>query len=184
MPKGRLEEHIETDVAPYDLWEENGLITITGGANEYKNDYKFIINHLKEIIEAYDLKLKAIGYDPHNADGFLSDLEEFGVPLLSITQSARFLNDATEDMKLNIKSRKIEYDKQNELLSWCFSNAKVVANSFGEIKVDKEPRAKTKRIDPVDACIDAHVAYMKLKEEDPVDIDKEMKNYLQMMNWG
>jgi hypothetical protein len=25
---------------------------------------------------------------------------------------------------------------------------------------------------------------MKLKEEDPVDIDKEMKNYLQMMNWG
>lgn len=184
MPKGRLEEHIETDVAPYDLWEENGLITITGGANEYKNDYKFIINHLKEIIEAYDLKLKAIGYDPHNADGFLSDLEEFGVPLLSITQSARFLNDATEDMKLNIKSRKIEYDKQNELLSWSFSNAKVVANSFGEIKVDKEPRSKTKRIDPVDACIDAHVAYMKLKEEDPVDIDKEMKNYLQMMNWG
>lgn len=49
MPKGRLEEHIETDVAPYDLWEENGLITITGGANEYKNDYKFIINHLKKL---------------------------------------------------------------------------------------------------------------------------------------
>lgn len=103
---------------------------------------------------------------------------------MSITQSARFLNDATVDMKLNIKSKKIEYDKQNELLSWSFSNAKVVANSFGEIKVDKEPRAKTKRIDPVDACIDAHVAYMKLKEEDPIDVDKEMKNYLQMMNWG
>lgn len=184
MPKGRLEEHIETDIAPYDLWESNGLITITGGVNEYKNDYKFIINHLREIITAYDLDLKAIGYDPHNADGFLGDLEEFGVPLLAITQSARFLNDATVDMKLNIKSKKIEYDKQNELLSWSFSNAKVVANSFGEIKVDKEPRAKTKRIDPVDACIDAHVAYMKLKEEDPIDLDKEMSNYLQMMKWG
>ena len=86
-------------------------------------------------------------------------------------------------MKLNIKSKKIEYDKQNELLSWSFSNAKQVANSFGEIKVDKEPRAKTKRIDPVDACIDAHVAYMKLKEETTVDVDKEMENYLQMMKW-
>lgn len=183
MPKGRLEEHIDTDVAPYDLWESSELITVTGGASEYKNDYKFIVNHLKELITAYDLDLKAIGYDPHNADGFLGDLEEFGVPLLAITQSARFLNDATVDMRLNIKSKKIEYDKQNELLSWSFSNAKVVANSFGEIKVDKEPRAKTKRIDPVDACIDAHVAYMKLKEEDSVDIDKEMENYLQMMNW-
>ena len=182
MPRGRLDEHIETDIAPYDLWESAGLITVTGGVSEYKNDYKFIINHLKDLIQEYDLDLKAIGYDPHNADGFLGDLEEFGVPLLQVTQSARFLNDATVDMQLNIKSQKIEYDKQNELLSWSFSNAKVVKNSFGEIKIDKEPKAKTKRIDPADACIDAHVVYMKLKEE-PVDVDKEMENYLQMMMW-
>lgn len=104
--------------------------------------------------------------------------------MLAITQSARFLNDATVDMRLDIKSNKIEYDEENELLSWSFANAKVVANSFGEIKVDKEPRAKNKRIDPVDACIDAHVAYMKLKEEDSIDMDKEMKNYLQIMKWG
>ncbi len=181
MPAGRLEEHIETDIAPYDLWKNNGLITVTGGTSEYKNDYKFIIKHLKEIINEYDLQLKAIGYDPHNADGFLSDLEEFGVPLLSITQSARFLNDATVDMRLNIKSKNVEYDKQNELMSWSFTNAKVVANSFGEIKVDKEPRAKTKRIDPVDACINAHVTYMKLKEEEKIDLDKEMAKYLDMM---
>lgn len=183
MPKGRLDEHIETDVAPYDLWESKGLITVTGGVNEYKNDYKFIVNHLRDLITEYDLDLKAIGYDPHNADGFLADLEEFGVPLLSITQSARFLNDATVDMRLDVKSNKIEYDVENELLSWSFSNAKTVANSFGEIKVDKEPKAKTKRIDPVDACIDAHVAYMKLKEEEHVDTNKEMENYLKMMNW-
>lgn len=184
MPKGKLEEHIETDVAPYDMWEESGLITVTGGVNEYKNDYKFIIKHLKEIIDEYDLKLKAIGYDPHNADGFLGDLEEFGVPLLSITQSARFLNDATVDMQLNIKSEKVEFDKQNELMGWSFLNAKIVKNSFGEMKVDKEPKAKTKRIDPVDACIDAHVAYMKLKETETRDAEKEMQNYLRMMGWG
>lgn len=185
MPRGRMEEHIETDVAPYDLWQREDLIIITGGINEYKNDYKFIINHLKELIEEYDLELKAIGYDPHNADGFLADLEEFGVPLLQVTQSARFLNDATVDMRLNIKSKKIEFDKQNELLSWSFLNAKVVKNSFGEIKVDKEPKAKTKRIDPVDACIDAHVVYMKLgkEETEKIDYEKEMENYLDMMGW-
>ena len=89
------------------------------------------------MITEYDLNIKAIGYDPHNADGFLSDLEELGIPLLEVTQSAKFLNDATVDMQLNVKSGIVEYNKHNELLSWSFSNAKVVANSFGEIKVDK-----------------------------------------------
>lgn len=182
MPKGRLQEHIETDIAPYDIWVNNELLTVTGGVNEYKNDYKFIIAHLKKIIEEYQLNVKAIGYDPHNADGFLSDLEELGIPLLEVTQSAKFLNDATVDMQLNVKSGVIEYNKFNELLSWSFSNAKVVANSFGEIKVDKEPKARTKRIDPVDACIDAHVAYMKFKED--INIDAEMESYLKAMGWN
>lgn len=183
MPNPRLEEHIRTDIAPYDIWENKKLITTTGGNTDYKNDYKFIISHLKELIEKYDLKLQAIGYDNHNADTFLSDLEEFGVPLLEIKQSAKFLNDGTVDMRLNIKSELIEYYEGNELMSWSFSNAKVVANSFGEIKVDKEPKAKNKRIDPVDASINAHITYMKLSNEEKIDINKEMENYLQNMNW-
>jgi len=182
MPRGRMQEHITNDLAPYDIWENNKLITITGGVNEYKNDYKFIISHLKKIIEEYELKLKIIGYDPHNADGFLSDLEIFGVPLLEVTQSAKFLNDATTDIQLNVKSEKIEYDISNELLSWSFSNAKIVSNSFGEIKVDKEKEHRNRRIDPVDACVDAHVSYMKFKEEN-IDLSEEMKKYLETMGW-
>ena len=182
MPKGRLQEHIESDDAPYDMWFEKGLITLSGGKNEFKNDYKFIIKHLKDLIQNYELNIKVIGYDPHNADAFLEDLEELGIPLLEVTQSAKFLNDATEDMRLNIKSENIEYDKSNEILSWSFANAKITSNSFGEIKIDKEAKERTKRVDPVDACIDAHVAYMKYSED--IDIDKEMDNYLEVMGWN
>lgn len=53
MPKGRLEEHIETDLAPYDLWESKELITVTGGLGDFKNDYKFIIKDLKRVKEEY-----------------------------------------------------------------------------------------------------------------------------------
>ena len=143
-----------------------------------------IIKYLKNIIEEYDLQLRAIGYDPHNADGFLSDLEEFGVPLLEITQSARFLHDGTEDMQLNIESGKIKYNKSEELLSYSVSNAKVVRNSFDEKKIDKEPNAKTKRIDPVDAMIDAHITQMKFNEKKKIDYDKEMEEYLDTMGWS
>ena len=184
MPRARLQEHIVSDVAPYDLWEEQELITVTGGQDTYKNDYKFIIKYLKDIIEQYDLQLQAIGYDPHNADGFLSDLDEFGVPLLEIKQSARFLNDGTEDMQLNIESGKIKYNKREELLSYSVSNAKIVRNSFGEKKVDKEPTKRTKRIDPVDAMIDAHITQMKFSEKENVDYNKEMEAYLENMGWN
>lgn len=183
MPRGRLNEHIITDIAPYDIWEKEGLITVTGGQGDYKNDYKYIIQYLHELQEGYDLKFLGIGYDPHNADGILSDLEEFGCPLLMITQSAKFLNDATVDIQLAVKSLKLRYNRDNALLAWSFANAKTVSNSFGEIKVDKEPRARHKRIDPVDAVIDSHTVLMKTRtvETDP---NEEMDEYLKMMGWS
>lgn len=183
MPKGRLEEHIETDIAPYDLWADKELITITGGASDFKNDYKFIISHLKELQEEYDLKFMGIGIDPHNADGILADLEEFGCPVVIIVQSCKSLNDATVDIQLSTKSLNIEYDEDNELLVWSFANASLVRNSFDEIKVDKKPREKFKRIDPVDACIDAHKLVIESKTKEVVDVDNEMDKYLKTMGW-
>ena len=182
MPRARLEEHIKTDLAPYDIWENQGLITVTGGKMDFKNDYKFIVKHLKEIQERYELTYTGIGYDPHNADGFLADLEEFGCPVTMITQSARFLNDATVDIQLLIENGDIEYDENNGLFVWSFINAKTVGNSFGEIKIDKEPYARTKRIDPVDAAIDSHV--LSMKQDTGIDIDDEMQKYLKRMGWN
>lgn len=184
MPRGRLEEHIETDLAPYDLWEQKELITVTGGSEDFKNDYKFIINHLKQLKEEYNLTFLGIGIDPHNADGILSDLESFGCPVVIITQSCKGLNDATVEMQLLVKSKKIEYDKSNELLTWSFTNASIVRNSFDEIKVDKKPGQRFKRIDPVDAAIDAHACLMKAKEEVNIDIEQQMNKYLETMGWN
>lgn len=183
MPKGRLQEHIETDLAPYDLWERKELITVTGGSGDFKNDYKFIIQHLRDLQKEFDLKFKGIGIDPHNADGILADLEGFGCPVLIITQSARFLNDATVDAQLLVKSESVEYNRENELLTWSFTNAKVVKNSFGEKKVDKEPQARHKRIDPVDACIDAHAIRLKYQKKEILDQRTEFEKYMERMGW-
>ena len=183
MPRGRLEEHIATDLAPYDLWEQKELITVTGGSGDFKNDYKFIIRHLTELKETYELEFLGIGIDPHNADGILADLEVFGCPVVIIIQSARNLNDATVDLQLLVKSENVEYNRNNELLTWSFANAKVVRNSFDEIKVDKRPGQRFKRIDPVDACIDAHACKLKCKTKEVVDVTNELEHYLEAMGW-
>ena len=184
MPRGRLEEHIETDLAPYDLWESQGLITVTGGTTDYLNDYKFIISHLKELRDRLGLNFLGIGIDPANAAGVMHDLEEFGCPVVTITQSARNLNSATVAVQLLTKGGQFEYDESNELLTWSVVNAALVRNSFDEIKVDKKPGAKFKRIDPVDALIDAHaLMLMSVGSVGAVDVSNELDNYLSLMGW-
>ena len=183
MPRGRLEEHIETDLAPYDLWEQMELITTTGGSTDFKNDFGFIIRELKRLRDEYELKYLGIGVDPHNFDGIRTDLEDFGCPVVIIVQSCKSLNDATVDIQLLCKSEKLEYNKNNELLTWSFLNASIVRNSFDEVKVDKKPGARYKRIDPVDACIDAHACMLKNKTAEIVDVESELDKYLKAMGW-
>ena len=184
MPRGRLEEHVETDLAPYDTWAQQGLITVTGGSTDYMNDYAFIVAHLRELQERFGLTFLGIGIDPHNAAGVMQDLEKFGCPVVTITQSARNLNDATVAMQLLIKGGRIEYDRRNELLTWSMMNAAIVRNSFDEIKLDKKPGARFKRIDPCDALIDAHALMLVTNGgETQVDLDDALDEYLRMMGW-
>lgn len=181
MPRGRFEEHIKTDTAPYDVWEKAGLITVTGSTSDFKNDYKFIISELTELKKEYNLKFENIAIDPHNADGILADLEAFGCPVHTINQSISNLNDTTCDIQILVKSHKFHYNRHNELLIWSFLNAVTVSNAVGEIKVDKEGNKRKKRIDPVDATVDAHYIVVKNKTDTKVDVNNEIEIFLKMM---
>ncbi len=168
IPLRRVDEHIKTDLAPYNVWINNKLLTVTETLGGVKTDYKYIISELNRLISDYDLKIEAIAYDPHNADAFLSDLEEFGVDCIEIKQSCKSLNDATVDFKLEVDAGNIIYDRKNKLLTWSFANAKTVSNSFKEIKIDKD--LGSRRIDPCDAVINAHK--IVFKQESKVDYSK------------
>lgn len=182
MPKMKLEERIKTDKAPYDVWVNEELITVTETLGGVKTDYKYIIGYYKKLIEEYDLKLKAIAYDPHNADAFLSDLESFGVDCIEITQSARNLNTPTEDFQLSVDGQQIKYNKKDGLLKWAGANAIKTSNSFGEIKLDKERR--TERIDPMDASICSHKIAMIDTKSSNIDINKYAESEFLDKLWG
>lgn len=181
IPIKRVQDHIATDHVPYDMWIRQKLLTVTETLGGVKTDYKYILAYYKQLIAEYDLKLRGIGYDPHNADAFLSDLDEFGVDCVLITQSARFLNDPTDDFRLEAEAGNLIYNRNEKLLSWSVVNAKIVKNSFGEIKVDKEQM--TKRIDPVDAAICAHKLAMRIKPKG-IDISKYATEEFLDKLWG
>lgn len=183
MPRGRLQEHIDNDLAPYDIWEQDGLITATGDSMSFKNDFKYIINDLKRLKEEYNLNFRAIGVDPHNADGLLAELEELTPKVIVVTQTAKNLCQATEDIKLSVKEHKLQIHKENEMLFFSFENAVETKNSFKEIKIDKRNALNGNRIDPVDACIDAHYCRLQDRGEPVINHDEEMENYLVNMGW-
>lgn len=177
MPEKRLDEHIKSDSVPYDLWKKKGLLTTTGTNGGIKNDYEFIISYLKDLIKEYDLHVSQVGYDQRNADMFLNKLNELGYPTVEIYQSHKWLNDPTEDFRLNVKSGLVKFNKEDELLAWSLANAKTVSNSDGLIKIDKEK--SNQRIDTVDAIIDAYkLAY---KAETLVDYNEYLNQYFEKM---
>lgn len=164
MPELRLLEHERTDDAPYRIWKKQGLLTLTSGLYGIKTEYRAVIEYIRKLIADYDLRILGCGYDSHNAAAFLADLEEIlDCDLIEVKQSARALNDPTVDFQLGVKAGLIEYDKANALMTWSVINATTVANSFDEIKIEK--KTMTKRIDAVDAIIDAYKLYFEVKRE-------------------
>ncbi|WP_204596870.1 terminase large subunit [Clostridium cuniculi] len=176
IPKNRVIEHMKSDKAPYDMWIKKDLLTVTETNDGIKTDYKYIIKSLIELREKYNLKYNQIGYDPHNADTFLSDLQEICPNCIEIYQSHKYLNDATEDFRLEVKAGNMLYNRENELLTWSIINAKTVSNGYGEIKIDKDKRHK--RIDPVDSAIDAHK--LTFKKIISPNINKSVEKYLEI----
>ena len=98
-------------------------------------------------------------------DGFC-----YTLPFISITQTAKELNDATVDFRLeilvgNVEIEGVEVGKRkkivpaDELLTWSIANARTISNNYGEIKIDKD--ITEDRIDPIDAIIDAWKLAMK-----------------------
>ena len=186
IPASRVDEHIKTDKVPYDVWISKGLVTVTETLGGIKTDYKYIIKYLEDLIKQNDLKPQLVCYDPHNASAFLSDLEALGFDSVAITQTAKELNDATVDFRLEIKAGNVVIEGTevgkgkvvpfDELLTWSIANAKTISNSYGEIKIDKA--LDEDRIDPIDAIIDAWKAAMK--EEYKPDTNEVVNEWLEM----
>lgn len=183
IPKNRMQEHMDLeDNAPYVIWQQQGLLTATTAAGGIKTDYKTILSSLREIVDEYSLDVIAIGYDPHNASAFLSDLEDFGCDLIEIKQSARSLNDTTIDFQLEVKAHNIEYNAGNVLLTRSMNDAILSEpNSFGEIKIDK--MLQKNRIDPCDAAICSHKVAMGA-DLDVLDINDSVEAFLNLYDEG
>lgn len=171
MPKGRLQEHIESDKVPYDIYIERGLLELTN--TESSIDYTYISDYIQNIEEKYNLDILAICFDPYRFKQLSLELDKIGYTLIDVRQTMQNLTEPTFFFRSQIDEGRVTYNKEDELLKWSLLNAEIVSK-FGYVKVDKAKRQN--RIDIVDCFINAF-KYLCTMPEDTLSSQIENTNY-------
>ncbi len=146
IPEDKLQERMNTDRMPFNLWREQGYITTTPGS---VIDYSYVEQYIIDFREAgYDVR--EIDYDKYNASHFVQQLDLKGFEVVEIPQTISQLTLPTKDFRKNVYSKNIiHYD--DPVLDWAMSNAVQKMDAQENIMLDKK---KSKdRIDPAAAII-------------------------------
>lgn len=155
-------EDIETkeirDGAPYRQWARAGLMTITDGNI---TDYEFVKAMLLDWSRTYTVK--EVGYDPHSAALFASQLIAEGVNAVEVPQSHKNMAPATREFKNLIVAGRLKHG-DNPILRWNADNVRSKITPNGDERFYKGK--STGRIDGVVATVTA-IARATLPGEGP-----------------
>ena len=149
IPQIKLEEADDKDAgAKYQEWIEEGILTVTEGADV---DLAQIADWFYSLYTDYDIRLWKCGYDQKFSKDWIARMSYYGweksgsdPELVIILQNALTLSNAIKLSESDFKHQLIRYNN-NAMDKWCLGNASLkVDNSGASLVVKKEAH---KRID-------------------------------------
>lgn len=144
-PAATIERRSTEDNVPYDDWERAGLITKTAGA---RIDYDVVRERILDLVDEFDVP--AIGVDPWNAAGLVSDLLDAGHDVVELRMGFRTMSGPTKEFLALIADGAIEHGG-HPVLDW------MAENTQGRFDVNENVMPKKvsqrRRIDGVVAAI-------------------------------
>ena len=152
MPEMNVEERVKNKGISYDVWIEQGHITITPGNI---TDYDFVLADILLDCEKY--KIKKIGYDRWNSSQLVIDLMNEGVDMVPIGQGYSSMSAPTKELEKEVLSQKMNHFG-NPVLSWHINNVHIQKDPADNIKIDKSK--STEKVDGPVACVIAKAVYM------------------------
>ena len=159
LPEEQYQKRVREAKYRFDLWHEQGFLTVIPGATI---DYNYVLNYIQMLEKEYDITILEIVYDPAHAYQFIVDLSEFyGYTCVELRQGPFSLNEPTEDFRKQVYDNKVKHTNDG-LLNWAMSNA-VAANVNRKQAYTMLDKAKSyEKIDPAAATINAHARGMKI----------------------
>ena len=165
----KVRERKLKDKMPYDLWVEQGYITVT---NTEIVDQQQVIDYVLKVCEENGWKIDTLCFDPANAGKIMMDLSNEGYIVEEVFQSVKSLNESTQGFREQVYEGNIIYLK-NPVLNFAMKNA-IITQQKGLIKIDKD--ATKKKIDPVDAVLCAYKLALYYEVYDYTNIDEWLES--------
>lgn len=140
-PQIGLNDRKDRDKVPYDLWAQQGYLTLTPGASV---DYSYVAQMLCEWCDEMDVA--AIPFDRWRIDVLKAELARIGreLPLVPFGQGYKDMTPALDTLGGILADGKLRHGN-NPILTMCAANAVATMDPAGNKKLDKSKA--TGRID-------------------------------------
>lgn len=150
LPKQNLENKIKEDKIPYDVWAENGWLTLCDSDQvQYSDVTAWFVKMQKE----YGIYTIWYGYDRALSDYWITDMEDHGFTGGSaVAQGAYTLSAPMKDIQADIIAGRYIHNN-NPITRWCFVNTAVAKDANDNWRPDK--KSSRKRIDGTLATLNA-----------------------------
>ena len=175
IPENKLIEADDKEAgARYKDWSEDGLMTITEGADV---DLAVVADWFYSLYELYGIRLWKCGYDQRFSKDWLKRMEYYGwfktgnddsSDVIMINQNAQTLNNAIKLTESDFKHKLIHYNN-HAVDKWCFGNAGLKVDNNGCLIVKME---KKKRIDGAVCLAILYEMYRRYRNDYKTIIEK------------
>ncbi len=149
MPRDNVAERVKRDRAPYDVWAREGVLTLTDGN---VIDYDFILAEILALPEREHVEIAEVAFDPWNATGLVTDLQNAGITCAPIRQGFASLTAPSKALETLIAKGLLRH-AGHPVLALCAANAVAEVDAAGNIKPSKSH--STGRIDGIAALVNA-----------------------------
>ena len=162
LPEDLLENRVNEDKIPYDLWRERGLLRTCEGNTINPKD---VTAWFKEVQEKHDVYLSYVGYDGWSAKYWVDEMEDhFGKGvMIPVIQGKKTLSSPMHQLGADLEAKKIIYN-DNPIDKWCLCNTSVDIDKNQNIQPCKTKNQR-RRIDGTAALLDAYVILQEKREE-------------------
>ena len=124
MPSERIDDAIERDGVPYNIYIQRGLLSASGdNFVDYRDCYNWFIN----LVEQYEILPLQVGYDRYSAQYLVQDLEAYGFHTDDVFQGWN-LWPVLQEMEGYIKDKRIHIG-DNDLLKMHLLNSAIKMNT-------------------------------------------------------
>ncbi|SMG09616.1 terminase large subunit [Paraburkholderia susongensis] len=141
VPRAKLEEQLENDMAPYADWEAQGWLTVTEGN---VTDYSAVREAIVDDCAPFDVV--EFAYDKWNCMQLATELLELGVPMVEVPQNMAGLSPGAKLLERIVYGKRLRHGG-NPVLRWCAGNVTLYIDSNENIKPNKKRSGG--RIDPI-----------------------------------